>query len=273
MFKKILVGTDFSIPSRAALSAAIDLAQKAGSLLEVVHVLPEMEGRLYRAMLRYSEKRMRKFFPASRYRPSKTKILFGDSVTKTISTYAKKHTFDLIVLGNQGRTNLASLLIGSVTQQLVRISRVPVMVVRRKKKRQKAKRKVLRIVVPTDFSPASSKAIDFGIHFGKFLGAQLHFIHVESRKLAAKALVQRETNYHWKQVIPVKNQEFITSILFGDPPDEIVKYAQRKDMDYVVMGTHGTKGLQRILLGSVTASVLSRISIPVITISSPSGGK
>lgn len=271
MFKKILVGTDFSAPSKAALSAAIDLAQKTGSSLEVVHVLPEMEGRLYRAMLRYAEKRMKRFFSKNLYRQSTTQILFDDSVTKIISTYAKKNAFDLIVLGNHGKTKLKSLLIGSVTQQLVRISSVPVMVVARKKRRPKAKLKAPRIVLPTDFSIASKKAIDFGMRFGELLEAELHFIHVEERKFAAKTIAQEKTNYLWKQMIPAKNRKFITSILFGDPPDEIVKYAQRNDVDYVVMGTHGTKGLKRILIGSVTASVLSRSTIPVITISSSAG--
>ena len=200
-------------------------------------------------------------------------MLLGDSATRVISAYAKKHAFDVIVVGNQGKTNLASLLIGSVTQQLVRISSIPVMVVPLKKRRRKAGGKVLRIVVPTDFSDTSGKAIDFGIRLAKFLGAELQFIHVENRKLAAKEVVRMETNYLWKQVIPVKNQKFTTTILFGDPPDEIVKYAQRNNAGFIVMGTHGAKGLKRILLGSVTASVLSRSTIPVITIGSGSGNR
>jgi nucleotide-binding universal stress UspA family protein len=273
MFKKILIGTDFSAPSRAALSAAIELAQKAGSIIEVIHVVPEMEGRLYRAMKRYSERRMVKFFRTNLYRPCKTNILFGDSVTKTIYAYAKRHSFDLIVLGSHGKTNLKSLLIGSVTQQTARISDIPLLVVGPKRRRRKAKQKVPRIALPTDFFPASSKAIDFGIRFGKFLGAQLHFIHVESRNLGERVLIRQKTKYPWKQMTPGKNQTSVTRILFGDPPEEIAKYARRNDVDYIVMATHGTKGLQRILLGSVTASVLSRSSVPVITISSSPRGK
>jgi nucleotide-binding universal stress UspA family protein len=55
--------------------------------------------------------------------------------------------------------------------------------------------------------------------------------------------------------------------LFGDPAEEIVDYAAKNNCGFIVMGTHGRKGLERTLLGSVTAVVASKSDIPVITVS------
>ncbi|MCI0617152.1 universal stress protein, partial [bacterium] len=55
--------------------------------------------------------------------------------------------------------------------------------------------------------------------------------------------------------------------LFGDPAEEILNYAAKNNCGFIVMGTHGRKGLERTLLGSVTAVVASKSEIPVITVS------
>jgi nucleotide-binding universal stress UspA family protein len=55
--------------------------------------------------------------------------------------------------------------------------------------------------------------------------------------------------------------------LFGDPVAEIISYAEKENCGFIVMGTHGRKGLERVLLGSVTAGVISKSRIPVITMS------
>jgi nucleotide-binding universal stress UspA family protein len=55
--------------------------------------------------------------------------------------------------------------------------------------------------------------------------------------------------------------------LFGDPTEQILKYATEESCGFIVMGTHGRKGFERALLGSVTASVIAKSEIPVLTVS------
>ena len=50
----------------------------------------------------------------------------------------------------------------------------------------------------------------------------------------------------------------------GDPVDEIVQIAGAKKSDLIIIGTHGTKGLEKILLGSVAERVLKRADCPVL---------
>ena len=55
-------------------------------------------------------------------------------------------------------------------------------------------------------------------------------------------------------------------VLFGYASDEILAKAKRDDMDLIVMGTHGRKGIDRIIFGSVAEKVVKNSPIPVLTI-------
>ncbi len=52
----------------------------------------------------------------------------------------------------------------------------------------------------------------------------------------------------------------------GDPAEEILKYIAAQKVDLVIMGTHGRKGLDRILFGSVATQVVQKSPAPVLTI-------
>ena len=48
---------------------------------------------------------------------------------------------------------------------------------------------------------------------------------------------------------------------------QILSYTEKEKIDFVVMGTHGRKGIDRLLMGSVAAGVIARSPVPVITVS------
>jgi nucleotide-binding universal stress UspA family protein len=55
-------------------------------------------------------------------------------------------------------------------------------------------------------------------------------------------------------------------VLTGDPGEEIVNYAEQEKMDLILIGTHGRKGVDRILFGSVAEHVVKNSRIPVLTL-------
>jgi nucleotide-binding universal stress UspA family protein len=59
---------------------------------------------------------------------------------------------------------------------------------------------------------------------------------------------------------------YITRVLRGDAAGEIIRYAQAEKIDLIVMGTHGRKGLDRTLFGSVAANVVKNSPLPVMVI-------
>lgn len=58
-------------------------------------------------------------------------------------------------------------------------------------------------------------------------------------------------------------------LLAGDPADCIVKLAEDENVDFIVMGTHGRRGLTRILMGSVAELVVRWAKCPVVTVKAP----
>ena len=54
--------------------------------------------------------------------------------------------------------------------------------------------------------------------------------------------------------------------VLGDPAEEIVKYAKEHDIDLIIMGTHGRKGLDRLVFGSVAEKVVKMSPVPVLTL-------
>jgi nucleotide-binding universal stress UspA family protein len=142
---RILVPTDFSATSDAALDAAYLLATSFNAELQLLHVLDDpflTEGlaaeayiteapALRTAMLRDAQERL------SRRAVSRhpglvrigTEVLFGHGA-KTIVEYAAQRSTDAIVMGTHGRTGVAHVLLGSIAERVVRTAPCPVLTVR-----------------------------------------------------------------------------------------------------------------------------------------------
>src|SRR5205085_502368 len=145
MFSRILVPTDFSPPSDAALEYARILAAKFGSSLQILHVIDDPTAAsdfvpdgfapstddIRTALLAHARKqldRLMNFVDRSRYH-AHAEALMGLPAA-TIVDYADAIGASLIVMGTHGRTGLAHLLMGSVAEQVVRTAPCPVLTVR-----------------------------------------------------------------------------------------------------------------------------------------------
>jgi len=137
MFKHILVSTDFGEPAQQAQQYAVELAQRSGSKLTLLHVYgvptdyhadkekwPLAEhGRAAQAALDEAVAKLRAVLPAA-----DGHIEVGDP-RERILAYAKQADVDLIVVGTHGRRGFAHLLLGSVAEWVVRMSPIPVLTV------------------------------------------------------------------------------------------------------------------------------------------------
>ncbi|OLC00879.1 MAG: hypothetical protein AUH30_01530 [Candidatus Rokubacteria bacterium 13_1_40CM_68_15] len=143
MFKKILVGTDFSEPSDAARRTAIELARRLGAELEIVHVeeplpayafsegaLPDLP-RLQEEVRSWAEREVEQQAKEARAAgvPVTTAVLLGTPANAIVET-ARTDGADLIVVGTHGRTGFERILLGSVAERVVRNASCPVLTVR-----------------------------------------------------------------------------------------------------------------------------------------------
>lgn len=280
MFQKILIATDLSESSKGALWAGINFGRLFDSEITLLYV--DTGARFYPSDLNTEaefRRELERLLPTSIYEKSRKEIVIGKAVSPTILEYAEKNRSDLIVAGSHGHTAIGNLLLGSVTQVLIRNTDIPIMVVHHFSPTDQKSNRFQRIAVPTDFSQPAMRAANLGVQLRKITGGELHYLHVVDlpglEEIHANYLAER---LHLNEVGTVDvllrdtmqelkpNAEVQFSKLYGDPPREILNYSREKRIDLLIMGTHGRKTLDRLLIGSVTASVISKAECPVITV-------
>ena len=138
-----------------------------------------------------------------------------------------------------------------------------------------------KILVPTDFSPNSGKALDYAAEIAKRSGASIILLHItEATHASLNEYVILEGDYD-REIIATANQKLEImaratrevagvhvqyEIYNGFVPDAIREATKKNHADLVVMGTVGDSGVREKLFGSMTASVIGQSLIPVLAI-------
>ena len=141
-----------------------------------------------------------------------------------------------------------------------------------------------RILVATDFLPASTPALEQSVKMARRDGALLFIAHAYQEPglvglSHAPARVYQEWDKKLREEVERKLRPLVESarkegveaeglLLAGFADEAIVKAAKEKDVDLIVMGTHGRRGAARLFLGSVAARVISTAPCPVMTVRS-----
>ncbi|WP_224450057.1 universal stress protein [Haloprofundus salilacus] len=134
-----------------------------------------------------------------------------------------------------------------------------------------------RILLPTDGSDAAESALPHALELAETFDAELHVLYVvDTRTLAtidlgADAVLSTLEAEGEAAVERLRSRaaetgvDALATVEAGSPPDIIVDYADDHDVDLVVMATHGRRGWNRYLLGSVTERVVRSSDAPVLT--------
>lgn len=139
-----------------------------------------------------------------------------------------------------------------------------------------------RILFPVDLSPSSPRLAPYVSLMARRFDAEVHLVFVarelshfrginvpfpvianleEALQKGAETGLEKFREKYFPGVAQVH-----VATLSGDIPESLVKYACEKEVDLIIMGTHGRKGLERILLGSVAERVVKSAPMPVMVI-------
>ncbi len=291
MFKRILISTDFSEASRPAIGKGIQLAGLCGAEVEVVHVVSDIKESLLTGILDRGaqmkweatlETDLDLALPDEAYPGARKSLLRGASIPGEILKHAVQGHFDLIVCGSHGRRLFTRALLGSVAQELGRNSTVPVLIVP-PNDLVRFSNGIERILVPMDFSPPSLDALELAIRLASTFHSTIIVLHAIYRpaylemrymdpafviNVASDPQLKADAISRMEQVLARKNaiSNATKDVIFGEPAEKIIQYAEENDCTCIVMGSHGRKGLERAILGSVTTNILARTKVPVFTI-------
>jgi universal stress protein A len=135
---------------------------------------------------------------------------------------------------------------------------------------------VRTVLHPTDFSERSERAFGVACALARACGARLVVLHVAAPQAAPVVegtfipLVGEDLSAleeKLRQLRPTDPGVAVTHRLAqGDPAQEILQAAEDTDIGLIVLGTHGRRGLSRLLLGSVAEQVVRRAACPVVTV-------
>jgi len=262
MFKKILLPLD---GSKAAEQALFWVKQYAGPdkaqvvLLQVLHAEYPLDGRPFRAGSAEARSYLQGIERELNYAGIPAKILLrNEPVARSIVETARRESCDLILMTSRGASKVVRWLIGGVTQQVMRLSPLPVFLVRSAvaARRQERPR---RILVPQDGSSRARAILPWACALARFHRARLVLLHVCASKEPAADVAR----LLFRQQALSERQGIRAGIRFerGDPADGILKACRSGDL--LALTTHGRGGMKRLLLGSVAEKVVYQAPVPV----------
>lgn len=270
--KKILVPTDFSEHSQYALEVAAILAKRFNAKLVLFHMIGISESVLSKSeleeqkeaeyYLQLAKKKLNSFLDKSYLKGLAIRTIIQnlkdfDEVEKV----AKEIAADLIVMGSHGTSKVKSFFVGSNTEKVVRASKIPVLVIKRRHKTFD----INKILLATDLEPESLPAYEKTVTLAKELKVELQLVYINT----FGALFQ--SNSEIQKRIEDFNQVLGNNIsvdIYDDYTVEegIYNYAKKKGSDVLAISTRGRKGLAHLFMGSIGENLANTAKLPVLTI-------
>jgi nucleotide-binding universal stress UspA family protein len=290
MIQRVLIGTDFSETSDAALQWGVEISRAHGAAVMLVHALrlpsfvtpyvpvpPDIDVELERKALdRLTEIERRVADGGTKV----TTAIRHDDPASALRDAALEGNADLVVVGTRGHSRLEHLLLGSVAERVISIVPVPVLAVHPEDFDRH--RPLRRVLVPTDFSAEARRSAQVALDLigarGKGELILVHAYHmpieyaaygtlpvnwnfVEEASRAAKSELGK-----WATELSASGWKVTTETAEGPPALVIERLAKEREVDLIAMGTHGRSGLRELVLGSVAKRVVQHAPCPVLTV-------
>jgi nucleotide-binding universal stress UspA family protein len=196
----------------------------------------------------------------------------------SILSFAQAQKSDLIVMGTHGLRGFDRLMLGSVTDRVMRRAPCPVMAVREPPpdlmaagEERRYTHHLNQILACTDFSEDSVRGLNYGISATAEYNAELTVLHVleEAPSAARRGEAIAAATEQLEKLIPpekCKGLKVKTAVRMGKPYREIIQLAQEAKTDLVTMGVRGRGALELEVFGSTTYRVMQLGPCPVLTV-------
>jgi nucleotide-binding universal stress UspA family protein len=293
-FHRILCPTDFSEASRRALLHALGIARRQECGIAVLHVqsafavAAQVEAGLYVNELPSAQDALIDFVAKTvndQHHDIELVSKTGD-VVEVIIEQAKRESSDLLIMGTNGRSGIARVLLGSVTEQVLRRADCPVMTIPAAAAGpHDGDREMFDpILCPSDFSRSCRKALKLALSIADQADARVILMHAlqwptlmggslplpvvadinangADRRREALATLQLGLPYNARS-----KGRYRARVVPGRPTETILRIAQEEHVGLIVMGVQSRGTIDRLIFGSTTREVIHAAACPVLSI-------
>jgi nucleotide-binding universal stress UspA family protein len=294
---RILCPVDYSDSSRHALDHAIAMARWYRASITAVHVyeplflpVPEVAVAGYAGpfekttpsrdlLMRGLKEEALAWLRSATDMDLDVDVLIGaGSPVRAILDRARMLPADLIVLGTHGHIGFEHLVLGSVTEKILRQARCPVLTVP-PRANATSKLPFTRLLCPVDFSDSSLAALEMAWSLARESDAALTILHVLEWSADEGPIARVFTAADYKrrleqdaaarlQTLAAEHVDWCRpsiEVRHGKPYREILRVAAESPADVIVMGVHGRNPVDLMLLGSTTNQLARLATCPVLT--------
>jgi nucleotide-binding universal stress UspA family protein len=196
----------------------------------------------------------------------------------SILSFAQERNADLIVMGTHGRRGYDRMVLGSVTNRVMRTAPCPVVAISKPPHESTAAGQerhrvhhLNRILFCTDFSENSERALNYAISAAAEYNSELTLLHVLEGTPTSSKMQEAiaTTTQQLDKLIPEERRKALkikTAVRIGKPYQEIIQVALEAQIDLVVMGVHGRGALDLAVFGSTTNRVVQLGPCPVLAV-------
>ena len=292
---KIICATDFSDLSNHAVYYGASLAREYDSKLFLCHVIDLSSATMYGEatyafesqlthMEDYAHKRMKRIM--EKYDVDWEPLVTIGSAADEITRLAQENEVDLAITATRGRSGLKRLVLGSVTEHVMRSLPCPLLTVHGSDNAPPLTKdheiKFGRILVGCDFSSDSNLALEYGLGLAQEYQADLYLVHVleppsykdlpksvhGAREEIGKSL-HKKLKDQLEELVPEEAYNWCkpkTRLLSGVAQEELVKFANIQDIDLVIMGVRGHSLIESMFVGSTTERVMRKAGCAVMSV-------
>lgn len=277
----VLLATDFSSASRAALLYALSLVRRYGATLYLAHVVRGSDSDSARAATeeawREGQRLTTDLLISGELRGVPHALLVGHGeIWEGLAPMIQQNNIDLLVVGTRGRSGLAKMLMGSVAEQIFRQASCPVLTVGPNTAPPLSRETGLRsILYASDFTAQSVHALEYAVSLAQHYPARLILLHVLPEpagggSAAEKEKMLEEVRTRLGQLLPAGAEfsqppELLAA--FGAAGARILEVAAEKSPDLIVLGvTHPSGGAFAGRRWTVASEVAAKAACPVLTV-------
>jgi nucleotide-binding universal stress UspA family protein len=287
--RNILLATDFSHSSDAALAHAASIARRYDAKMFLAHVIrpdayqldpPEATTVALEQTRRYAEQQMARLLISGRLRDIPHQVLLGTGeLWLVLSDLMSRHEIDLIVVGTHGRTGVRKLLLGSAAEEIFRMASCPVLTVGPKVETPADATLVRdplsrwRFLYATDFTAHSERAAAYAVSLAQENQAHLTLLHVvkEAADVSEhnRARLVGFVTKRLRALLPDEadlwcEPEII--VQFGEPADAILKVAAETKAELIALGVRKAGTFPGHLPPATAYKVVCQATCPVLTV-------